>query len=79
MAAKRGSEALLGALSSVDQTRILFVLDFAWRLFWGLIVAHPFRLKLSVPYTVIRAHSSMGGTFALSSDYLEDFYSFFLQ
>ena len=33
--------------------------------------------ELNVAYTVIRPHSAMRCTFALSSDYLEDFYSFY--
>ena len=76
MAAKRGSEVLLGALSSVDRKRILFMLDSIWVFFWDPITAHQSRRELDVPYTVIRAHSLMGETFALPSDYLKDLYSF---
>ena len=35
--------------------------------------------SLKVPYTVIRAHTAMGCSFALYSDYLKDLYSFYLQ
>ena len=47
------SRALFLSMIRGNQTRILFVLDFVWALFWGLIAAHPSRLKLNVPYTVI--------------------------
>ena len=60
----------------MDKMRILFVLDSTRNLFWGLIVTNQFRIELDVPYTVIRAHSLMGETFALNSDYLKELYSF---
>lgn len=47
------SRALVRFMIRENQTRILFVLDSAWGLFWGLIAAHQLRLKLNVPYTVI--------------------------
>ena len=52
------SRALIRSMIQVNQTRILFVWDSDWGLFWGLIAAHPSRLKLKVPYTVTT------GTFA---------------
>ncbi len=54
LASIRGnSRALFLSIIGRNQTRILFVLDFAGRLFWDLIAAHQSRLKLNVPYTVI--------------------------
>ncbi len=47
------SRALIRSTIRGNQTRILFVLDSAQGLFWGLIAAHPSGLKLNVPYTVI--------------------------
>ena len=38
---------------------------------------HQIEAELNVAYTVIRPHSAMSDTFALSSDYLKDFYSFY--
>ena len=37
---------------------------------------HQAEAELNVAYTVIRPHSAMGDTFALTSDYLKDFYSY---
>ena len=45
--------------------------------FEGLIAIHQTETELDVAYTVIRPHSALGCTFALSSDYLKDFYSFY--
>ena len=75
MAAKRKGEALHSVLLNANQMRILFVLDCVWALFWGFIAAHQTEGELDVPYTVIRAHSAMGVTLALTSDYIGDFYS----
>lgn len=36
---------------------------------------HQAKAELNVAYTVIRPHSALECTFALLSDYLEDFYS----
>ena len=47
------SRALFLSIIRRNQTRILFVLDLAQRLFWGLVAAHQSRLELNVPYTVI--------------------------
>ena len=47
------SRALFRTTIRGNQTRILFVWGSARGLFWGLIAAHPSRLKLDVPYTVI--------------------------
>ena len=47
------SRALFRSIIRVNQTRILFAWDSAQGLFWGFIAAHPSRLKLNVPYTVI--------------------------
>ncbi len=46
------SRALFLSIIRRNQTRILFVLDFAWGLFWGFIAAHQSTMKLNVPYTV---------------------------
>ena len=70
------SRALVLAIVRRNQTRILFVWDSIWPLFWSLIATYQAEGELDVPYTVIRAHSAMRCTFALSSDYLKDFYSF---
>ena len=71
------SRALSLSIIGRNQTRILFVLGFTRRLFWVFFTAYLSRLKLYVPYTVIRAHSAMSCTFALYSDYLRDFNSFY--
>ena len=47
------SRALFLSIMRRNQTRILFVLDFARGSFWGLIAAHQSVMKLNVPYTVI--------------------------
>ena len=46
------SRALFLSIIRRNQTRILFVLDFAWDSFWGFIAAHQSAMKLNVPYTV---------------------------
>ena len=46
------SHALFLAIVLGNQTRILFVLFSAGRLFLGFIAAHPSALNLNVPYTV---------------------------
>ena len=46
------SRALLLAIVRGNQTRILFMLDFAWSLFSGFIAAHQSAMNLHVPYTV---------------------------
>ena len=70
------SRALVLAIIRRNQTRILFMWGSAWTLFWNLITACQAEAELDVAYTVIRPHSAMRCTFALSSDYLKDFYSF---
>ena len=75
MAAKRKGEALHSTLTNVNQTRIPFVWDSVWTFLRGSIAAYQARAELNVAYTVIRPHSAMGVTFALTSDYLRDFYS----
>ena len=47
------SRALSLSIMRRNQTRILFVLDFARGSFWGFIAAHQSAMKLNVPYTVI--------------------------
>ena len=42
----------------------------------GLVAAYQAEGELDVASTVIRPHLLMGEHFALTSDYLEDFYSF---
>ena len=69
------SRALVQSIIRGNQTRILFVLFFAWEAFWILLQCVKSGLNLNVPYTVIRAHSAMGVTFAPISDYLKDLYS----
>ena len=70
------SRALFLSMIGRNKTRILFALDPARGLFWGFIAAHQLRLKLNVPYTVIRAHTAMGCSFTMLSDYIKDFNSF---
>ena len=70
------SRALLLAIIRRNQTRILFVWDPSWALFRGFVTAYQSKGDLDVAYTVIRPHSALGCTFALSSDYLKDFNSF---
>ena len=71
------SRALFPAITQRNQTRILFVQDSIWAFFESFIAAHQTGAKLNVAYTVIRPHSLMRETFALYSDYLKDFYSFY--
>ena len=71
------SRALVLAIVRGNQTRILFVWDFIWAVFESFIAARQTKVKLGVAYTVIRPHSAMRCTFALTSDYLEDLYSFY--
>ena len=47
------SRALFLSTIRRNQTRILFVLDFARGSFWRFIAAHHSTMKLNVPYTVI--------------------------
>ena len=70
------SRALILAIIRRNQTRILFVWDPSRTLFRGFVTAYQSEGDLDVAYTVIRPHSAMRCTFALSSDYLEDFNSF---
>ena len=69
------SRALVLSTTQGNQTRILFARDFVWAFFGGLIAAHQAETELDVAYTVIRPHSALECTFALSSDYLKDFNS----
>ena len=71
------SRALVLATVRRNQTRILFVWGFIWAFLKGLTTAYQAEAELDVAYTVIRPHSALGCTFALSSDYLKDFYSFY--
>ena len=71
------SRAFILATTRGNQTRILFMLNPVWAFLGSLITAHQAKTELDVPYTVIRAHSLMSETFALSSDYLKDFNSFY--
>ena len=70
------SRALILAITRRNQTRILFVWDCIWAFLRGLTAAYQAGAELNVAYTVIRPHSLMSETFALTSDYLKDFYSF---
>ena len=71
------SRALILAITRINQTRILFVWNSAGTFFGSLATAYQAKAELDVAYTVIRPHSALGCTFALSSDYLEDFNSFY--
>ena len=71
--------ALVLSIMRGNQTRILFVFIYARVSFCSLLQCVKSGSSLKVPYTVIRAHSLMSETFALSSDYLKDFYSFCLR
>ena len=73
------SRALVLSITGRNQTRIPFVFVRVYVLFWISLQCIKSGSSLKVPYTVIRAHSSMGGTFAMPSDYLKDFYSFCLR
>ena len=71
------SRALVQTIIRRNQTRILFVWDSAGTFFGSLTTAYQAKAELDVAYTVIRPHSALGCTFALPSDYLEDFNSFY--
>ena len=71
------SRALVLSIARGNQTRILFVCYSIWAFFGDLVTAHQAEGQLDVAYTVIRPHSALGCTFALLSDYLKDFYSFY--
>ena len=62
-----------------NKTRILFVWDPIKAFFWVFITAHQAKTELDVAYTVIRPHSALECTFALISDYLKDFCSFYFR
>ena len=76
MTAKRESEAFFGALSSADQTRILFMLVLIGESFSVFFTTHLIWTESKVPYSVIRAQSPLRWNYALVSDYLKDFSSF---
>ena len=71
--------ALVLSIIRRNQTRILFVFVCTHVSFCILLQCVKSGSSLKVPYTVIRAHTAMGCSFALYSDYLEDFYSFCLR